>query len=269
MIAVQSLWTRPKGWWFAGAASRHGGSDAMWMLSALRLRALVDAGHFEALWLITDAQGAEWARGLGLPYQRIVEALDALPAALESVWAAGKLEAHRILSDDGLCYAHFDGDVTVKEALPGWFTQATVFVERADNWCPCGQGNYGDWQLPEAWRRALDACSRLSWGCGLVGCRNGALGDYAATALRVLNDNASLIENGTGASIFAEQWGLGREVSAREVAMLLPHGAMAREASAGRYYHAGGPVKRERAWQRRVMASLKSEWPQIAARLAG
>ena len=255
MIRAQmSLWTAPDGW-------RHEGMEALWTLSTLRLRRLADAGHFNGLELVTDAQGEAWARGLGLPFTRITRALDALPRAAGKIWSAGKLLAYSQWTEPTV---HIDGDVLLKRALPEWLVKAPFFFERAEVGCPCRAGvpdaDLLAWDMPADWRRGLEECHGLSYNFGIAGAT--AWREFAGAATRCLDvvlANCGRRGHGGTASVFIEQWCMTRQLDPWRIATLLPAAPLSLYAARGDYRHLAGGLKISPGWLRSVQHALDRE----------
>jgi hypothetical protein len=208
MRSVWSFWTKPF------LAERHTSWHSElhhWLAWGLSLHT---AGlHYPDTQLVTDDAGARiLIDELGLPFQSVSTALNALDAQDPGWWALGKLEAYRVQDRP---FVHIDTDVFLWNALRYDVEMADVFAQNpepitfgASCYCPddlersLGYPRRG-WLPPEwSWYRRQAPLHARAECCGIFGGnRIEFIRHYAASALRVITDRKNL----RGLSAFREK----------------------------------------------------------------
>lgn len=204
--AVWSLWTKPltqssrAGW----LSPKH--HLLSWLLSFESARRFYPETH-----LVTDDEGARTLiDGLGLEFEHVSTALNALARHDPDWWVLGKLHAYR---HQDAPFVHIDSDVFLWEPLPERVASAAVFAQNPEHFGPCAAPDPPElitpyrpelieraltadargW-LPEEWvwfRRARPDRQRGEC-CGVFGgTRTDFVRHYAETALRLAHDPAN------------------------------------------------------------------------------
>lgn len=197
MRAVWSLWTAPlvggthPGW---GTPRHH---LLSWVLSVRLARA-----HFTETCLVTDQRGAALlVEGLGLPFDRVTTALDALSDWDPEWWAIAKLHACAAQTTP---FAHLDNDVFLWKPLGDALLTAPVFAEHPET-SDLGTSCYrpeavehalrrsGGW-MPDEFMAWMPHGGRLvAPNCGILGGTDTAfLRYFAETALRFIGHPANM-----------------------------------------------------------------------------
>ena len=286
-VAVWSLWTAPltggshPGW---GTPRHH---LLSWVLSVRLARPL-----FGRLVLVTDSRGAALLRdGLGLPFDEVSTALDALHGLDPDWWAVAKLHACAMQETP---FVHLDSDVYLWRPLPERLLAAPVFAEHPETG-ELGASCYrpeeveaalrrsGGW-LPEELAAWMPHGGRLTApNCGVLGgTAVGFLRHFAAQALRLVGhpDNQAAWRSRpvAGDAIVVEQLLLAACVAYHAARPGSPHagvrldylfesGAAAwREAEAAGYTHLVAGAKRDPEILARLDRVVARDWPEDHAR---
>jgi hypothetical protein len=125
MKAVWSLWTKPL------RASRHvGWTSDLHHLLAWVLSVKTANKHYPHTVLVTDDRGAEMLiEGIGLSFEEISTALNALDTQDPDWWALGKMYAYRLQVEP---FVHIDSDVFLWNPLPASLESADVFAQNPE-----------------------------------------------------------------------------------------------------------------------------------------
>lgn len=193
MNAVWSFWNKPY-----ERSHGLGWADERYHLLSWILSLETARPYFNQTALYTDDAGVKLLiDGLGLEFDIVSTALNALDDADSRWWVAGKLLAYRSQTEP---FVHIDTDVYLWQGLPDRLTNAPVFaqhpeffelgntyyiperftyyIEKVGGWIP----DELVWYMPFA-KKYQAAC------CGILGgCRTDFLGYYADLALRYLSE---------------------------------------------------------------------------------
>jgi len=214
MRAVWSFWTKPY-------EAHH---RSAWLSDRHHLLAWVvsmksGAAHYRPTCLVTDDAGARLlVDGLGLEFDVVSTALNALSDYDPGWWALGKIYTYRLQTEP---FVHIDSDVFLWQRLPAQLERAALFAQNPERFTP-GASYYrpelfelvlaGGW-LPDEWRwyRAAGQ-GQSAICCGIVGGhRMDFLHHYAAQALRLIDHPAnrphwSRLSDKIGHNVLFEQY---------------------------------------------------------------
>ena len=219
MRAVWSFWSAPflAHHHHAWPSPRH--HLLAWILSTETARR-----HYAPLALYTDDAGARLlVDELGLAFDEVHTALNALGACDPEWWALGKLYAYRAQSEP---FLHLDNDVFLWKPLPDHLAGAPVVAQNPEFFVP-GESYYQpevfeaalcphEGWLPQEWRwfRASGLQQRGEC-CGVFGgTRTDFIQHYAAQAIRLIEEPANQaplrsVGDKIGHNILFEQYLLG------------------------------------------------------------
>jgi hypothetical protein len=285
MRAVWSFWSKPYrahdhlNW----SAERH--TRLSWILSVETSRR-----HFAETALVTDSAGARMlVDELGLAFDSVSTALDALDGHDPEWWALGKIYAYRAQE---VPFVHIDHDAFLWKPLPPEVVAAGVLTQSPESlaWYDPGAfdwaiGVAGGW-LPEEWRWFRRHPAQEGLCCGIFGGNHiPFINHYADSAIRMIEHPAnqpawSLFNGKLGYNILFEQYFLSaalafhqasptsplRDVTAR---CLFATGEQAYdEATAVElgFTHLLGGAKRDPGIMRRLKARVARDYPQHYAR---
>jgi hypothetical protein len=196
MRAVWSFWSVP----YAASTGLRWKSERYhlfaWVLSLLEARR-----HYPRTALVTDTPGKVLlVERLGLPFEEVSTALDALADRPAHFWVLGKLYAYRQQQEP---FFHLDSDVFLFQPLPEWLTSADFFAQNTETFDLDQDGYYrpddihraleltGGWQ-PPAWTGALENRLNYAVNCGIVGGRRPEfIKGFAEEAIRLIEDPAN------------------------------------------------------------------------------
>jgi hypothetical protein len=124
MRSVWSLWTKPL------RAGRRSWMTELHHLLSWVLSVETAKQHYPHTSLFTDDKGAEMLiDGIGLEFERISTALNALDNCNADWWAFGKIYTYRLQSEP---FVHIDNDAFLWNSLPATLISADVFAQSPD-----------------------------------------------------------------------------------------------------------------------------------------
>lgn len=286
MRAVWSFWSKP---YAASTGLRWQGERFhlfAWVLSLMQARKF-----YPQTMLVTDTPGkALLVDRLGLPFERVSTALDALAEKPAQFWVLGKLYAYRLQEEP---FFHIDTDVFLWKALPAELTGADFFAQNPEVFDLALPSCYrpddfnraleltGGWR-PAAWTWALENRASFAVNCGVVGgARFDFLHAYAADAIRLIEDPVNqaawqILGDLRSDNVVFEQYMLGacleyaRHSGSAPVSRFLFHSLdeafnedCARERG---FTHLLGEAKSQPELLERIEARVKRDYPEYYAR---
>ncbi len=216
MLAVWSFWTKPfrAHHYQIWASEKH--HLLAWALSVETARA-----HFDATSLITDDEGARMlVDRIGLRFDHVSTALNALEDQDPLVWSLGKLVAYRSQTTP---FVHIDSDCFLWKALPARMQAAGVLAQSPETF-DWGGGSYyrpevlqlsidaGHGSLPEELRWYLSIRGNTAVNCGIFGGNDlEFIHDYADRAIGLIQHPANqrlwpAFEDRMSENLIAEQY---------------------------------------------------------------
>jgi hypothetical protein len=212
--AVWSFWSKPEQHRLVWPSQRH--HLMAWVLSLQTVRQ-----HYRTTMLCTDTAGAKLlVDSIGLEFENVSTALDALEQCDPGWWVLGKLYAYRAQTDP---FIHFDNDVFLWKRFPAALESAQVLAQNPEDFL-LGTSYYapetfdnllrecGGW-LPEEWKwYAFISPRRRATCCGFLGANNvDFIRYYAETAISLIEHSCNQLGwarliNKTGHNHLVEQY---------------------------------------------------------------
>ena len=203
MKAVFSFWSKPYNRSLhkscAGFPSEH------YFKTAFELAILTAREHFDVIELVTDTEGGELLIDkLGLEFDCVDYALEAIMDMPSNLWCFGKLKAYSVQAEP---FVHLDFDLFLLKPLPDWFYTADIVTQSRE---PFRLPHYGQYymsnievigfthvNMPAEWAAFGGIPLILQWAhnTGLVGGQNWqALAAYGEMAMKICRDNLAIIQ---------------------------------------------------------------------------
>ena len=200
MKAVFSFWSKPS----KGSLHKRfaGFPDKGYFDTAFRLALLTAKKNFTSTQLVTDTEGYKMlVLDMGLAFDEVSLALDDIADMPANLWMFGKLKAYSIQTGP---FVHLDFDMFLLKPVPSWFKCAEIVVQSVEPFRGFEFYRWGvDWvrsthrKLPfefDAFKN-VPFEEQLAHNVGMIGGQNWqAITDYATKAIRLINDNISLIK---------------------------------------------------------------------------